>query len=137
MKSTKRSILGTGLAQAMKNKGFSQAQLAELLHVKQTTISRWVSGEREPNYKLLLLLCAYLEESPNELLNYNEKNARAEAADALLEAIFKSETFAARREEAVSQWKKEGKTEQEIDAGVEKMLREEYAVFCKKYRLNL
>ena len=89
MKSTKRSILGTGLAQAMKNKGFSQAQLAELLHVKQTTISRWVSGEREPNYKMLLLLCAYLEESPNELLNYNEKNARAEAADALLEAIFK------------------------------------------------
>ena len=121
----------------MKNKGFSQAQLAELLHVKQTTISRWVSGEREPNYKMFLLLCAYLEESPNELLNYNEKNARAEAADALLEAIFKSETFATRREEAVSQWKKEGKTEQEIDAGVEKMLREEYAVFCKKYRLNL
>ena len=80
MKSTKRSILGTGLAQAMKNKGFSQAQLAELLHVKQTTISRWVSGEREPNYKMFLLLCAYLEESPNELLNYNEKNARAKVS---------------------------------------------------------
>ena len=31
----------------------------------------------------------------------------------------------------------DGKTEQEIDAGVEKMRREEYAVFCKKYRLNL
>ena len=37
----------------------------------------------------------------------------------------------------IKAWKKEGKTEQEIDAGVEKMLREEYAVFCKKYRLNL
>lgn len=137
MEKNQKSILATKLAQAIKNKGYTQTQLAELLHVKQTTISRWVSGEREPNYKMLLLLCAYLEESPNELLDYDEKNVRAEAADALLEAIFKSETFAARREEAVSQWKKEGKTEQEIDAGVEKMLREEYAVFCKKYRLNL
>jgi DNA-binding helix-turn-helix protein len=137
MEKNQKSILATKLAQAIKNKGYTQTQLAELLHVKQTTISRWVSGEREPNYKMFLLLCAYLEESPNELLDYDEKNARAEAADALLEAIFKSKTFAARREEAVSQWKKEGKTEQEIDAGVEKMLREEYAVFCKKYRLNL
>ena len=137
MEKNQKSILATKLAQAIKNKGYTQTQLAELLHVKQTTISRWVSGEREPNYKMLLLLCAYLEESPNELLDYDEKNVRAEAADALLEAIFKSKTFAARREEAVSQWKKEGKTEQEIDAGVEKTLREEYAVFCKKYRLNL
>lgn len=129
--------MGAGLAQAMKNKGYTQAQLAELLHVKQTTVSRWISGEREPNYKTLLLLCAYLNESPNELLDYDEKDIRAYATETLFKSILKSEAFITKQEEAVSQWKKEGKTEQEINEGIEKMLQEEYEVFCKKYRLNL
>ena len=55
-------------AEAMRAKGLTQAMLGRLMNVNQTTISRWLNGKREPDYNLLMLLCAILDETPNFLL---------------------------------------------------------------------
>ena len=68
MKSTKRSILGTGLAQAMKNKGFSQAQLAEKLDVNQRTVSAWEKGVCEPSLATLTQISEFFDETLDTLL---------------------------------------------------------------------
>ena len=49
-------------------KGLTQAQLAEMVGVKQSHISRWEKGTHQPNIESLLSLSVALECSVNELI---------------------------------------------------------------------
>lgn len=59
--------LNETLRQSRKAKGYTQEQLAQLLHVSRQTISNWETGRASPDYELLKQLSALLgveEESP-------------------------------------------------------------------------
>ena len=59
--------IGLFLAQARKEKGWTQAELAEKLGVSNRSISRWETGKTMPDYSLLSPLCGALGLSVNEL----------------------------------------------------------------------
>ena len=50
----------------------SQEKLAEMIGVKQATVSRWVSGYFQPDYETLFKLCKILKSTPNLLLGWEE-----------------------------------------------------------------
>ncbi len=50
----------------------TQQELANYLGTTQQTVSRWVNGECEPDLTLLLEICLYLDETPNELLGFDD-----------------------------------------------------------------
>jgi len=53
-------------------KGLSQQELAERLHVVRQTVSKWEKGLSEPDASMLLRLAEELGCSPEELLGTNE-----------------------------------------------------------------
>jgi len=55
------------MKKARQMKGLSQFQLAELLKVKQNTISRWEGGEREPPLEMINKIAVALDCDPNYL----------------------------------------------------------------------
>lgn len=60
--------LGDRLKQARINKGFSQADVAEFLHISRQSISRWETGKTYPDIDNLVELSLYYEVSIDELL---------------------------------------------------------------------
>lgn len=72
---------GKFIAQMRKEKGMTQAQLAEILYISNKTVSKWETGKGMPEVSLMLPLCETLGISVNELLtgeripqkNYIEK----------------------------------------------------------------
>lgn len=72
---------GKFIAQMRKEKGMTQAQLADLLLISNKTVSKWETGKGMPEVSLMLPLCEALEINVNELLtgekipqkNYIEK----------------------------------------------------------------
>ena len=61
--------IGRFIAACRKEKGMTQAQLAERLGVTAKTISRWENGNYMPDLSLLIPISEILEISLNELLN--------------------------------------------------------------------
>lgn len=51
-----------------KSKGLSQEELAEVLNVSRQTISKWETGQSQPDLDKLLPLCELFEISADELL---------------------------------------------------------------------
>lgn len=72
---------GQFIAQMRKEKGMTQAQLAEILLISNKTVSKWETGKGMPEVSLMLPLCEALGINVNELLtgeripqkNYIEK----------------------------------------------------------------
>lgn len=60
------------MRELMSVKGLTQNSLAVKLNVAQRTVSRWCSGEREPNYDMLLQICRELDESPNYMIGWED-----------------------------------------------------------------
>ena len=50
----------------------TQQNLADLIGTTQATINRWLKGINEPDLTTLLEICLYLDETPNELLGYDD-----------------------------------------------------------------
>ena len=59
------------LIDIMNQRGVDSKKLAIELGVRQSTISRWKNGVREPCLDVLLEICSVLEVDPTELLGYN------------------------------------------------------------------
>ena len=51
------------IKQLRKKKGISQSQLAEVIGVKNNTVSTWERGTRKPDFEALNLLSDYFEVS--------------------------------------------------------------------------
>ena len=67
--------IGKFIAQCRKEKGYTQAQLAELLGVSNKSISRWENGNTMPDISLYEPLCKALDIEVSELLYGKRMNA--------------------------------------------------------------
>lgn len=63
-------VVGSNLQIARKNKKYTQAQVAKLLHMTQQQYSRFENGVFELNYSLIVTLCNLYEITPNELFSF-------------------------------------------------------------------
>ena len=61
------------IKQLRKKKGISQSELAELIGVKNNTVSTWERGTRKPDFEALNLLSNYLEVSFEYILGSSDK----------------------------------------------------------------
>ncbi len=64
-----QKITGKFIAQMRKEKGLTQAELAELLLISDKTVSKWETGKGLPEVSLMLPLCEQLGITVNELLS--------------------------------------------------------------------
>lgn len=62
------------LSEIRKEKNISQLKMALDLNVSQNTISRYETGEREPDLKMLIRIADYLNVSLDYLLERSAKN---------------------------------------------------------------
>lgn len=60
------------LAEKLKSKGMKQKDLADALGVSEVTVSRWLSGERNPSMRTVEKIANALETIPAYLLSENE-----------------------------------------------------------------
>lgn len=125
-------VFGERLAQAMKGRGLTQAKLGELMSVNQTTISRWLSGKREPDYRSLLLLCAFLDESPNELLGYEESDCRGYAFEEIKRLVLSDVGF----QEKTSAVEREIKDRQLAREQIDRIFKAKFKEYCEQYGLR-
>ena len=61
------------IKQLRKKKGISQSELAELIGVKNNTVSTWERGTRKPDFEALNLLSDYFEVSFEYILGSSDK----------------------------------------------------------------
>ncbi len=61
--------IGRFIAQCRKERGLTQAQLAEKMGVSDRAVSKWETGKNMPDSSIMLDLCAELNISVNDLLN--------------------------------------------------------------------
>ncbi len=62
------------LKELRKRNGISQIKLALDLNMNQNTISRYETGEREADYRTLILIADYFDVSLDYLLGRTDKN---------------------------------------------------------------
>ena len=61
------------IKQLRKKKGISQSELAEVIGVKNNTVSTWERGTRQPDFEALNLLSDYFEVSFEYILGSSDK----------------------------------------------------------------
>ena len=61
--------IGKFIAERRKDRGFTQAQLAEMLGVTDRAVSKWETGRSLPDASIMLDLCAILGITVNDLLS--------------------------------------------------------------------
>lgn len=88
-------MFGKFIRESRKEKGLTQRQLADLLHVSDKTVSKWENGAGFPDIKLLEPLASALEVSLLELMQSERvretKVDREDAEQAVAETISRSE----------------------------------------------
>ena len=124
------------LEEIMSEKGYTQQKLAELLNISQTAISNYLRGDRKPNYEMILLIGAYLDETPNELLGYDEKELRKYRKILIEERIKSSNEFKTLCEETVVRMSEEKKNYREIESEIERLFQKKYKEFLETYALQ-
>ena len=124
------------LEEIMSEKGYTQQKLAELLNISQTAISNYLRGDRKPNYEMILLIGAYLDETPNELLGYDEKELRKYRKILIEERIKSSNEFKTLCEESVVRMSEEKKNSREIEREIERLFQKKYKEFLETYALQ-
>ena len=124
------------LEEIMSEKGYTQQKLAELLNISQTAISNYLRGDRKPNYEMILLIGAFLDETPNELLGYDEKELRKYRKILIEERIKSSNEFKTLCEETVVRMSEEKKNSREIEREIERLFQKKYKEFLETYALQ-
>lgn len=69
-----KDALGKRIAELRKMKGMTQNRFAELVGIKQTTLSKYENGEHEPSATILVEMADVLETSTDHLLRGIEPN---------------------------------------------------------------
>ena len=81
---------GAFIAQLRKEKGYTQAQLAQMLHISDKTVSKWERGKGMPEVSLMLPLCDALGITVNELLTgekLTEADYKQKAEENMMELV--------------------------------------------------
>lgn len=60
------------LKTARKAKKLTQTQMAEILHIKQQSYTRYETGKGEPSLEMLVKICTVLDENPSYLLGMDD-----------------------------------------------------------------
>lgn len=60
-------IVGNNLKQARNDKGYTQKQVADIMHMTQQQYSRFENGIFQLNYEQIILLCRLYDVTPNDL----------------------------------------------------------------------
>lgn len=81
------------LQELRKNKGLTQEELAEVLYVSRTAISKWESGRGYPSIDSLKEIAKYFSVTIDELLSSNEVLSIAEEDNKQKEKHFRSLAF--------------------------------------------
>lgn len=68
--------IGKFIAQQRKEKGLTQLQLADLLSIRDKTVSKWERGRGLPDVSLMIPLCEVLDISVNDLLTATKVSER-------------------------------------------------------------
>ena len=66
--------VGARIAAKRQEKGLTQKQLAELVHVTDKAVSKWEQGKNFPELTTIEPLSITLDSTPAELLGFNESN---------------------------------------------------------------
>lgn len=66
------SNIGKNITKLRKEKGITQEQLAERLHVTRQAVSHWENGKTHPDIDILTALAEYFEVSIEELIYGNK-----------------------------------------------------------------
>ena len=64
-----QEVIGNFISACRKEKGLTQAQLAEKLNITNRAVSKWETGKSIPDAAIMLDLCKILGVSANELLS--------------------------------------------------------------------
>ena len=76
------------IKQLRKKKGISQSELAEVIGVKNNTVSTWERGTRKPDFEALNLLSDYFEVSFEYILGSSDKeDARVKPTQEELDSL--------------------------------------------------
>lgn len=84
---SKIRTLGEQIRRARIEKGLTQKQLADLLGVKNNSISDWEKGKSKPHVDIIELLMGVLDVDANTLLGWSEPEQRKAEAEALAKQI--------------------------------------------------
>nr|WP_276020103.1 helix-turn-helix transcriptional regulator [Acetivibrio straminisolvens] len=84
---SKIRTLGEQIRRARIEKGLTQKQLADLLGVKNNSISDWEKGKSKPHVDIIELLMGVLDIDANTLLGWSEPEQRKAEAEALAKQI--------------------------------------------------
>ncbi len=60
------------IGNAIKQSGYTQKQIAQLLHISEGNITNWKKGEHLPSVDILYKLCILLDESADYLLGLDD-----------------------------------------------------------------
>lgn len=69
--------LGHQILNYLKVKGISQRDFAKLCNINETTLSKYISGERKPKSDTIMVIAYRLGISTDELLGMNEYYKKA------------------------------------------------------------
>ena len=72
---------GENLARLRKKAGLSQEELAGKLNLTRQTVSKWETGQSEPDLASLTRLCQLLDAGPEELLGQRPRKEKAAPTD--------------------------------------------------------
>ncbi len=75
-----QSKIGSFIMERRREKGLTQAQLAERLNITDRAVSKWETGKSLPDSSTMLELCGILECTVDELLNGTRRAGAAEQA---------------------------------------------------------
>lgn len=56
------------IGEVIKQSGYTQKQIAQMLHISEGNITNWKKGENYPSLEILYKLCQILDESADYLL---------------------------------------------------------------------
>lgn len=72
--------IGTFIMERRKERGLTQAQLAEKLNITDRAVSKWETGKSLPDSSIMLALCGILDITADELLSGGREAKAAERA---------------------------------------------------------
>jgi len=75
--------IGENIKRLRKTKSVTQEQIAEVLGISVTAVSKWERNETYPDITLLFPLANYFEVTLDELMGYDEERVHAEIAETL------------------------------------------------------
>lgn len=75
--------IGENIKRLRKAKNVTQEQIAEVLGISVTAVSKWERNETYPDITLLFPLAHYFEVTLDELMGYDEERVQAEIAETL------------------------------------------------------